>query len=44
MVEVGAGQDRQVTGLFARVGAWEECERRYDDQGVARVVVAHKKG
>jgi release factor glutamine methyltransferase len=43
LFEIGAGQERQLTLLFARVKAYEEPELVTDATGVPRVVMARKK-
>jgi release factor glutamine methyltransferase len=42
LFEIGLGQDRLVTQLFARAGAYEPATTRCNGQGEARVVVARK--
>lgn len=43
LLEVGAGQDRQVVLLLERAGAWEHPEIRCDGEGIPRVVLARRK-
>lgn len=43
LVEVGAGQDRQVMLLLERAGHWEAPEVRHDGGGVPRVVLVRRK-
>lgn len=42
--EVGEGQDKQVTSLFARAVSYDAAETRADAAGKGRVVLARKKG
>lgn len=44
LLEVGAGQDRQVMVLLERAGTWENPETRRDGEGIPRVVLARRKG
>lgn len=41
--EIGAGQERQVTLLFGRVGAYEPVTQVVDADGVPRVIVGRKR-
>jgi len=42
-VEVGVGQERQVSSLFERTGQYQEVSLRTDEQGVGRVVVGRRR-
>jgi release factor glutamine methyltransferase len=43
LFEIGAGQDRQVSLLFNRAGAYEEVVARADTNNTPRVVIGRKK-
>ena len=42
LMEIGAGQDRQVVRLLERAGGWYRIGCRADASGVSRVVVAYR--
>jgi release factor glutamine methyltransferase len=43
LFEIGAGQDRQITLLFERAGAYDEIRLVRDSQGEARVALGRKR-
>lgn len=43
LMEIGAGQDRQVALLLQRAGRWTSAETRADSGGTPRVVLAYRK-
>lgn len=42
LFEFGAGQDKQILGLFNRAGGYSPINFKADKNGTARVVIAHK--
>ena len=44
LMEIGAGQDRQVARLFERIGHWSPAEFRCDSGGVPRVALTYRVG
>jgi release factor glutamine methyltransferase len=44
VMEIGAGQERQVVHLLRRAGNWSAADLRCDLSGVPRVVLAYRTG